>query len=135
MKLTSAVKAFALATTAIFGTSAAALAACDPGEVVIKFAHVTNADKHPKGIAASLFAERVNTELQGRACVEVFPNSTLYDDDQVLEAMLQGDVQMLRLRSRNSRRSPKSSTSSICRSCSKTWMRLMRSKTPKSARI
>lgn len=94
MKLTSAVKAFALATTAIFGTSAAALAACDAGEVVIKFAHVTNADKHPKGIAASLFAERVNTELQGRACVEVFPNSTLYDDDQVLEAMLQGDVQM-----------------------------------------
>jgi C4-dicarboxylate-binding protein DctP len=26
--------------------------------------------------------------------MEVFPNSTLYNDDQVLEAMLQGDVQM-----------------------------------------
>ena len=27
-------------------------------------------------------------------CMEVFPNSTLYNDDQVLEAMLQGDVQL-----------------------------------------
>jgi C4-dicarboxylate-binding protein DctP len=66
---------------------------CDEGEIVMKFAHVTNADKHPKGIAASLFAERVNKEMDGTACVEVYPNSTLYDDDQVLEAMLQGDVQ------------------------------------------
>ena len=66
---------------------------CDDGEIVIKFAHVTNTDKHPKGIAASLFAERVNNEMDGKACMEVYPNSTLYDDDQVLEAMLQGDVQ------------------------------------------
>ena len=61
---------------------------------MIKFAHVTNTDKHPKGIAASLLAERVNTEMNGKACMEVFPNSTLYNDDQVLEAMLQGDVQL-----------------------------------------
>ncbi|WP_226780087.1 TRAP transporter substrate-binding protein [Oceaniglobus trochenteri] len=71
-----------------------AAAACDDGEIVIKFSHVTNTDKHPKGIAASLFQERVNDEMNGIACVEVFPNSTLYNDDQVLEAMLQGDVQM-----------------------------------------
>ena len=32
--------------------------------------------------------------MNGTACVEVYPNSTLYNDDQVLEAMLQGDVQM-----------------------------------------
>jgi C4-dicarboxylate-binding protein DctP len=62
--------------------------------MVIKFSHVTNTDKHPKGIAASLFMERVNSEMNGVACVEVFPNSTLYNDDQVLEAMLQGDVQL-----------------------------------------
>nr|WP_159966467.1 TRAP transporter substrate-binding protein [Profundibacterium mesophilum] len=67
---------------------------CDEGEEVIKFSHVTNSDKHPKGLAAALFAERVNAEMDGKACVEVFPNSTLYNDDQVLEAMLQGDVQM-----------------------------------------
>ena len=29
-----------------------AMAQCDDGEVVIKFSHVTNTDKHPKGIAA-----------------------------------------------------------------------------------
>ncbi|MCB2110986.1 TRAP transporter substrate-binding protein [Albidovulum sp.] len=88
-----------LATTAAMTlalTAGAALAnpeGCDDGEIVMKFAHVTNADKHPKGIAASLFATRVNAEMDGKACVEVYPNSTLYDDDQVLEAMLQGDVQ------------------------------------------
>jgi len=55
---------------------------------------VVNADKHPKGIAAKLLAERVNNEMQGKACMEVFPNSSLYNDDKVLEAMLRGDVQL-----------------------------------------
>ena len=67
---------------------------CDDGEIVIKFSHVTNTDRHPKGIAASLLQERVNTEMDGAMCMEVFPSSQLYNDDQVLEAMLQGDVQM-----------------------------------------
>ncbi|MGJ8610836.1 MAG: DctP family TRAP transporter solute-binding subunit [Octadecabacter sp.] len=67
---------------------------CDDGEIVVKFAHVTNTDRHPKGIAASLLQERVNAEMEGTMCMEVFPNSTLYNDDQVLEAMLQGDVQL-----------------------------------------
>ena len=69
-------------------------AACDDGEIVIKFSHVTNTDKHPKGIAASLLEQRVNDEMNGKACIEVFPNSTLYNDNQVLESMLQGDVQL-----------------------------------------
>ncbi len=71
-----------------------ALAQCDEGEVVIKFSHVTNTDKHPKGIAATLLAKRVNEEMNGKACMEVYPNSTLYDDNKVLEAMLNGDVQL-----------------------------------------
>ena len=75
-------------------SAGAAMAACDTGEIVIKFSHVTNTDKHPKGIAASLLQERVNEEMNGTACMEVFPNSTLYNDDKVLEAMLQGDVQL-----------------------------------------
>ncbi len=69
-------------------------AACDDGEIVIKFSHVTNTDRHPKGIAATLLESRVNDEMNGTACMEVFPNSTLYNDDQVLEALLQGDVQL-----------------------------------------
>jgi len=87
--LTTAVSALALT----FAVAGAAQAACDDGEIVIKFSHVTNTDKHPKGIAANLFMERVNEEMDGKACMEVYPNSTLYNDDQVLEAMLQGDVQ------------------------------------------
>lgn len=87
-----AAAAGALALTAASATSA--LAACDPGEIVIKFSHVTNTDKHPKGIAASLLQQRVNDEMNGTACMEVYPNSTLYDDNKVLEALLLGDVQL-----------------------------------------
>ncbi len=76
------------------GVATGAQAACDDGEVVIKFSHVTNTDKHPKGIAASLLQERVNEEMNGKACMEVYGNSSLYNDDQVLEAMLNGDVQL-----------------------------------------
>ncbi|MDC1398845.1 DctP family TRAP transporter solute-binding subunit [Octadecabacter sp.] len=67
---------------------------CDDGEIVVKFSHVTNTDRHPKGIAATLLQERVNAEMNGVMCMEVFPQSSLYNDDQVLEAMLQGDVQL-----------------------------------------
>jgi C4-dicarboxylate-binding protein DctP len=80
----------------VVGSIGPALAqdACQDGEIVIKFSHVTNTDKHPKGIAAALLAQRVNDEMDGKACMQVFPNTQLYDDDQVLEAMLAGDVQL-----------------------------------------
>ena len=84
----------AVAGAALVLAAAPAYANCDPGETVIKFSHVTNTDKHPKGIAASLLEQRVNTEMNGKACMEVFPNSSLYDDNKVLEALLQGDVQL-----------------------------------------
>lgn len=74
--------------------STSAFANCDPGETVVKFSHVTNTDKHPKGIAASLLEKRVNEEMNGKLCMQVFPNSTLYDDNKVLEALLNGDVQL-----------------------------------------
>ncbi len=71
-----------------------AFAACEGDEIVVKFSHVTNTDKHPKGIAATLLAERVNAEMNGTMCMEVFPNSTLYTDEKALEALLQGDIQL-----------------------------------------
>ena len=84
-----------LAVTSVLAVaSTSAMANCDPGEIVIKFSHVTNTDKHPKGIAASLLEKRVNEQMNGKACMEVFPNSTLYDDNKVLEAMLSGDVHL-----------------------------------------
>ncbi|MBO0661912.1 DctP family TRAP transporter solute-binding subunit [Jiella sp. MQZ9-1] len=67
---------------------------CDDGEIVIKFSHVVAATGHPKGDAATLLAKRVNEEMDGKACMQVFPNSTLFDDDKVMEALLLGDVQL-----------------------------------------
>ncbi|HHG88856.1 MAG TPA: DctP family TRAP transporter solute-binding subunit [Devosia sp.] len=67
---------------------------CDDGEIVIKFSHVVSAVGHPKGDAATLLAERINAEMDGTACMEVFPNSTLFDDNKVMEALLLGDVQL-----------------------------------------
>ncbi|WP_425098369.1 DctP family TRAP transporter solute-binding subunit [Tropicibacter sp. S64] len=82
------------AAVAVLATGAtSAMANCDEGEIVMKLSHVTNTDRHPKGIAASLLQQRINDEMNGKACMEVYPNSTLYDDDKVLEAMLNGDVQ------------------------------------------
>ncbi|SON56854.1 C4-dicarboxylate-binding periplasmic protein precursor [Hartmannibacter diazotrophicus] len=77
-----------------FGVGNAFANDCDDGEMVIKFSHVVAGKGHPKGDAANLLAERVNKEMNGVACMEVYPNSTLYDDDKVLEALLLGDVQL-----------------------------------------
>ena len=84
----------AAAVIALAAGTQGAMAACDPGETVVKFSHVTNTDKHPKGIAASRLQERVDAEMDGTMCMEVFPNSTLYTDEQVIEALLRNDVQL-----------------------------------------
>lgn len=62
-------------------------AKCDSVEIMIKLSHFTNTDKHPKGIAASLLQSRVNEEIHGIACMDVFPNSMLFNDNRVLEAI------------------------------------------------
>ncbi len=90
-KLLGAVSALAMA---LFAGQAVASEGCDDGEMVIKFSHVVAATGHPKGDAATLLAERVNKEMDGKACMEVFANSTLFDDDKVMEALLLGDVQL-----------------------------------------
>jgi len=68
---------------------------CDKGERVVKLSHVTGGTTHPKVVAANNFAARVNKELNGVMCVEVYPNSTLFGDSKELEALLLGDVQLL----------------------------------------
>ncbi len=90
LKSVAAAAALAVAATA----TTAQAEGCDEGEIVVKFSHVTNTDRHPKGIAANLLMERINAEMDGTMCMEVFPNSTLYTDEQVIEAMLRGDVQL-----------------------------------------
>ncbi len=89
------VKFAAIAATAFALTTSASFASpCDDGEIVIKFSHVVAATGHPKGDAATLLAERVNDKMNGVACMEVYPNSTLFNDNKVLEALLLGDVQL-----------------------------------------
>ena len=88
------VLAAAAAVTFAFVAPALAADECDDGEMVIKFSHVVAAHGHPKGDAATMLAERVNKEMNGIACMQVFPNSQLFDDDKVMEALLLGDVQL-----------------------------------------
>ena len=61
--------------------------------IVIKFSHVV-AENTPKGQMANKFKELVDQRLDGKVVVEVFPNSQLFGDDKVLEAMALGDVQL-----------------------------------------
>ncbi|WP_353570081.1 TRAP transporter substrate-binding protein [Candidatus Albibeggiatoa sp. nov. BB20] len=61
--------------------------------ITIKFSHVV-AESTPKGIGANRFKELVEQRLAGRVEVEVYPNSQLYDDNKVMEALLLGDVHM-----------------------------------------
>ncbi|MFC6670846.1 TRAP transporter substrate-binding protein [Marinobacterium aestuariivivens] len=89
-KLTLTLSALALSISAT-----GAFANCDSGEIVAKLSHVTGGTSHPKVVAANNFAERVNNEMNGKLCVEVYPNSTLFGDSKELEALLLGDVQIL----------------------------------------
>ena len=54
--------------------AASANAACDSGEVVVKLSHVTGGMTN-EVVAANNFAERVNSELNGRMCMEVYPTT------------------------------------------------------------
>jgi C4-dicarboxylate-binding protein DctP len=67
------------------------VSAADP--IVIKFSHVV-AENTPKGKMANRFKDLVAERLDGKVVVEVYPNSQLFGDNKVLEAMLLGDVQL-----------------------------------------
>jgi C4-dicarboxylate-binding protein DctP len=62
--------------------------------VVIRFSHVTAADS-PKGRAAMRFKEVAERRTGGRVRVEVYPNATLFRDEQELAALRAGEVEML----------------------------------------
>jgi len=83
-------------TAAALGLAAAFSAVpvlADDDPVVLKFSHVV-AENTPKGQMANKFKELVEEKTGGSVVVEVYPNSQLFGDDTVLEAMLLGDVQM-----------------------------------------
>ncbi|WP_440875730.1 TRAP transporter substrate-binding protein [Thalassotalea sp. PLHSN55] len=62
-------------------------------EIEIKFSHVV-AENTPKGQMAMKFKSLVEERLAGKVVVKVFPNSQLFGDNKVLEAMQLGDVQL-----------------------------------------
>nr|WP_244309143.1 TRAP transporter substrate-binding protein [Pseudomonas duriflava] len=66
--------------------------AADP--IVIRFSHVASPET-PKGQGALLFQKLVAERLQGTVKVEVYPNSSLYGDENELQALQEGKVEML----------------------------------------
>lgn len=74
------------------------LASCsekaDDGPILIKFPHVT-APATPKGKAADRFRQIVEERLAGRVVVEVYPSGQLMSDDDSLDALAFGEVQMI----------------------------------------
>lgn len=60
----------------------------------IRLAHVTTAET-PKGMASERFKQEIEERSDGRITVEVFPNSTLYGDEDELQALQSGGVEMI----------------------------------------
>lgn len=61
--------------------------------IKIKFSHIV-AENTSKGVGANRFKELVEQRLAGKVVVEVYPDSKLFDDDKVMEALLTDQVQM-----------------------------------------
>jgi len=83
-----------LIASALLAAVQPALARCDTGETIIRFSHDVDTDRHPKGIAATQLAERVNRELDGLACLRVYPFSSLAKVEDEIEAVIKGDIEM-----------------------------------------
>src|SRR5258707_14766159 len=80
------------------GASAVAIASPLPlraqSPIVIKFSHVVAPDT-PKGKGSLKFKELAEKSTNGKAVIEVYPNSQLYKDNEELQALQLGSVQML----------------------------------------
>jgi C4-dicarboxylate-binding protein DctP len=61
--------------------------------IKIRFSHVVSPNT-PKGKAADMFAKLANERLKGKVEVQIFPNSQLYTDKKVLDALSTGSVEM-----------------------------------------
>src|SRR3954454_17299480 len=88
----------AMRKTAILLGAALSIALAGPAlaqsPIVIKFSHVV-APNTPKGKGSLKFQELAEKYTNGKVKVEVYPNSQLYKDNEELQAMQLGAVQML----------------------------------------
>ncbi|WP_139492100.1 TRAP transporter substrate-binding protein [Brevibacillus dissolubilis] len=62
--------------------------------IILKFSHVV-AENTPKGRAAERFAQLVKEKTNGRVEVQVYPNGILYNEENEMDALIEGDVQMI----------------------------------------
>src|SRR5438477_5806423 len=83
-------------TIALWAMLALALAApaLAQSPIVIKFSHVVAPDT-PKGKGSLKFKELAEKYTNGKVVVEVYPNSQLYKDNEELQALQLGAVQLL----------------------------------------
>lgn len=63
-------------------------------QIIIHFSHVV-AENSPKGIAAAKFAQLVQDKSDGRIIVQIHPNGILYNDATELQALRDGNIQMI----------------------------------------
>ncbi len=66
----------------------------DDGRIVIKFPHIV-APATPKGQGAELIRKLVEERLGDRVVVEVYPSGQLMNEDDALEALAFGEIQMI----------------------------------------
>src|SRR5215467_11567455 len=83
--------ALAVALPLAFGQLGPSLA---QSPIVIKFSHVVAPDT-PKGKGSLKFKELAEKYTNGKVVVEVYPNSQLYKDNEELQALQLGAVQLL----------------------------------------
>ncbi|MQA87013.1 MAG: DctP family TRAP transporter solute-binding subunit [Streptosporangiales bacterium] len=63
-------------------------------EFTIRLSHVVTADD-PKGKASQKFKEVLEKSTEGRITVEIYPNSELYGDEDEIQAVQSGGVEMI----------------------------------------
>jgi len=78
-----------ISSAAIVAMSVSAMAA----DYVLKFSHVVS-ENTPKGKAAKFFEQRLEELSKGKIDVQVYPNSQLYKDKEVLKALKLNSAQM-----------------------------------------
>ena len=96
-----AVAAPAVGGAAAVATPGAGQAVAPAGEVfTLSFAHITN-DAHPRGYMISRFAEIVNARSEGRLVVNIFPESQLGNDFEVMTQVQQDAIDLTSMLSSN----------------------------------
>lgn len=74
-------------------TPAVARAACDAGEVDLRFSLAASLENTADGATAQSFAEAADAALQGRYCVTLHPDASLFDNgDALFAALKSGEI-------------------------------------------